>query len=351
MFGKRCTLCGGKLDSNNICMECGLDNNKSEQNYQINRSGCDDLPLTHVHRETEKEQRRRYPEPQTEGAGRRQKHSQYQGQTFQRRSYHSQEDLIRKRKKKYLWWVVILVIVVVVSGAVKALSDIESESGLTDTDMSWDPYEYVTSQLSDEGESVEYDLPSGRYMVGVHIPSGTYAAEPKDEFDAIQVWDEKNNISLYEYEGKEGEESYLDDLRLYPGAIIEISTESPMKLTSDNAQSTDMAGMGNPLTEPVEVTDGQTLEAGVDFEVGTYDITVLTGEGSVEIAIKDEAGEVYAEKYLGMGSEYSDGMEYKNFIFPEGSTVFCEGEDMAIRLTPSEKIISEDYFQDCIAFY
>ena len=49
-------------------------------------------------------------------------------------------------------------IVVVVSGAVKALSDIESESGLTD--MSWDPYEYVTSQLSDEGESVEYDLPA-----------------------------------------------------------------------------------------------------------------------------------------------------------------------------------------------
>ena len=71
----------------------------------------------------------------------------------------------------------------------------------------------------------------------------------------------------------------------------------------------------------------------------------------MEIAIKDEAGEVYAEKYLGMGSEYSDGMEYKNFIFPEGSTVFCEGVDMAIRLTPSEKIISEDYFQDCIAFY
>ena len=67
MFGKRCTLCGGKLDSNNICMECGLDNNKSEQNYQINRSGCDDLPLTHVHRETEKEQRRRYPELRQRG--------------------------------------------------------------------------------------------------------------------------------------------------------------------------------------------------------------------------------------------------------------------------------------------
>ena len=33
MFGKRCSLCGGKLNSNGICTECGLDNNKSDKNY------------------------------------------------------------------------------------------------------------------------------------------------------------------------------------------------------------------------------------------------------------------------------------------------------------------------------
>ena len=61
MFGRRCTLCGGKLDSHNICTECGLDNNKSEKNYRINQSNCDDLPLTHVHRETYQEPRREEP--------------------------------------------------------------------------------------------------------------------------------------------------------------------------------------------------------------------------------------------------------------------------------------------------
>ena len=61
MFGRRCTLCGGKLDSHNICTECGLDNNKSEKNYRINQSNCDYLPLTHVHRETYQEPRREEP--------------------------------------------------------------------------------------------------------------------------------------------------------------------------------------------------------------------------------------------------------------------------------------------------
>ena len=41
MFGKRCTLCGGKLDSNGICKECGLDNKKNDKNYRVNQSSCD----------------------------------------------------------------------------------------------------------------------------------------------------------------------------------------------------------------------------------------------------------------------------------------------------------------------
>ena len=48
MFGKRCTLCGGKLDSHGVCKECGLDNNKNDKNYRVNQSSCDNQPLTHV---------------------------------------------------------------------------------------------------------------------------------------------------------------------------------------------------------------------------------------------------------------------------------------------------------------
>ena len=61
MFGARCSLCNGKLDSKNVCKECGLDNTKSDKYYKINQSSCDDMPLTHVHEEphTEKKQKRK----------------------------------------------------------------------------------------------------------------------------------------------------------------------------------------------------------------------------------------------------------------------------------------------------
>ena len=56
MFGRRCSLCNGKLDSKNVCKECGLDNTKSEKYYKINQSSCDDMPLTHVHEENRYEE-------------------------------------------------------------------------------------------------------------------------------------------------------------------------------------------------------------------------------------------------------------------------------------------------------
>ena len=59
MLRRECTLCGGKLDSNDICRECGLDNKKTDAHYIINRSGCDDKPLTHVHEEAETSRRKK----------------------------------------------------------------------------------------------------------------------------------------------------------------------------------------------------------------------------------------------------------------------------------------------------
>ena len=41
MFGRKCTLCGGKLDGRGICKECGLDSSKSEKNgYSVVRDLC-----------------------------------------------------------------------------------------------------------------------------------------------------------------------------------------------------------------------------------------------------------------------------------------------------------------------
>lgn len=53
MRRRRCSLCGGKL-VNNKCVECGLDNSKSDTSYRVNESKCTHEPLTHVHHEAEK---------------------------------------------------------------------------------------------------------------------------------------------------------------------------------------------------------------------------------------------------------------------------------------------------------
>ena len=45
MRRRRCSLCGGKL-VNNKCVECGLDNSKSDASYRVNESKCTHEPLT-----------------------------------------------------------------------------------------------------------------------------------------------------------------------------------------------------------------------------------------------------------------------------------------------------------------
>ena len=106
------------------------------------------------------------------------------------------------------------------------------------------------------------NFPAAGISWGVHIPSGKYTADPKGEYDSIQVRDSDQGIYLYEYRGDTAsEESFLDDLRLYPGAVVIISAQTPVPFTSDNAQTEDLeAGMENPLTQTVEV--GEDRDAG-----------------------------------------------------------------------------------------
>lgn len=53
MKKKRCTLCGGKLNKEKRCVECGLVNDKDDSQYthRVNQSACDGRSLTHVHSE------------------------------------------------------------------------------------------------------------------------------------------------------------------------------------------------------------------------------------------------------------------------------------------------------------
>lgn len=220
MFGKRCSLCGGKLNSNGICTECGLDNNKSDKNYRINQSECDHEPLTHVHH-GKNEKPEKQPKPNTPRQSWQGSTTTYSGNTGSTGSKKSG----KKKKPGRIISKIIAVIVIfnVFFGIFQPLvSDIldDAISGYQENTEDYtrsDPYEYVTKELPEDGESVSFELTSGDYVVGVHIPEGNYQADVSYDYDTVQVDDGDSGLYLYEYAGRT-DGDYLDDLRLYNGA-------------------------------------------------------------------------------------------------------------------------------------
>lgn len=351
MFGRRCTLCNGKLDSRNICKECGLDNNKSEKNYRINQNLCDDMPLTHVHEE--ETQRPSITIGRTQKTARKKSVRQERTQKTYTAPIAAQTYTAaakgKKKKPGCLIFVIFFIICIGISiiSAVFAITDSFTDFGTSSYDEieyeEMDPYEYVVDTLPEEGENVSYDLSSGIYVVGVHIAAGNYVADTNYEFDVVQVDDYHNSIYLYEYEGDDGT-SYLEDLRLYPGAVVTISSETYVTLRSDNGQTQDLVNMENPLTETVVVYAGEMKRAGEDFQAGVYNVNVSQGYGSVDVIIYDADGNEYTHHYLYLGEDSSNGDSYKNLVIPEGATITCDS-DIEIVLTPSETIGSTDYLE------
>lgn len=348
MLGKRCTLCGGKLDSRMICTECGLNNSKSEKYYKVNRSSCDRQPLTHVHediQEREKSAEKKRPKEQQ-----KKRTEQY---TWQDLTGNAGKQKRAKRAGKLATVLVVMSIVGTVAGSlVEMIFDEFSEPGVSFEERN--PYEAALKngyELSEDGEDAELKLSSGKYIVGVHIPEGRYWADEMEEYDAIKVNDYEHSIFLYEYPAKEGV-SYLDDLMLLEGALVEITAQDAIRLSTENAQP--VGGMENPLTEEYEFEGGTEKTAGIDFEPGVYDLEAVRGSAAVEIDIYDDESaddEVFATESIYIGEGSSDGPIYKNAVIPEGAELYIEdyaegeSESFIMSLTPSPVIASEDYLE------
>ena len=208
MFGKRCTLCGGKLDSHGVCKECGLDNNKNDKNYRVNQSSCDNQPLTHVHEEKHRTEPVRRPQParpvqQTPAPGPAPGARQPQKVTRRTRA----ERVRRKRG-----CMIVIIVIVLGIALLNTLGEVipgifdRLENGDENLSGSYlneeDPYANVTREIPAEGEEAQYELDSGTYIVGVHIPEGLYQAETADDFDVVSVHDYDEDIYLYESTGR-----------------------------------------------------------------------------------------------------------------------------------------------------
>ena len=375
MFGKRCSLCGGKLNSSGICTECGLDNNKSDKNYRINQSDCDGMPLTHVHEEKEKHRPdRKADHGKINHRETDYKKRDYRKQNYEKRDYgNSGKETSRKRtvafeqrneqttRRRPLKIVVLVIIVIAVLGnlydeykydikyaiedAVQGVfQDTESQTA-NDTDESdYDHYQYVTREIPAEGESADYELSSGNYVVGVEIPEGIYTVTPKDDYDTVQIDDPENSIYLYEY--TEGKKDKIEDIRLYKGAHLTLNCKTTVKLHTDNAQDVEAmktAGQSNPLTESVDIKGQKTLTAGRNLEPGIYDLSRVSGAGNVDVIIySDEQEEINSWSQC-LSEDGIDGETFHYLVIPENATLEVS-EDLKIRLTPSEQIASTDYY-------
>lgn len=370
MFGKRCSLCGGELNSRGICMECGLDNSKSDKNYRINRGDCDGMPLTHVHEEKEKHR----PDRKADHREINHKETNHKKRDYGKQGYRMNEsDMTGKKRRKHVQTpditnrrrplkIVILAIIVIavlgnlyeehkydieyaVGDAVQGVFQDTGDQKTNDTDETdYDHYQYVTREIPKEGESADYELASGNYVAGVEIPEGIYTVTPQDDYDTVQIDDPENSIYLYEY--TEGKKDKIKDIRLYKGAHLTLNCRTTVKLHTDNAQDVEAmetAGQSNPLTESVDIKGQKTLTAGRNLEPGIYDLSRVSGAGNVDVIIySDEQEEINSWSQC-LSEDGIDGETFHYLVIPENATMEVS-EDLKIRLTPSEQIASTDYY-------
>lgn len=370
MFGKRCSLCGGKLNSRGICTECGLDNSKSDKNYRINRSDCDGMPLTHVHEEKEKHR----PDRKADHREINHKETNHKKRDYGKQGYRMNEsDMTGKKRRKHVQTpditnrrrplkIVILAIIVIavlgnlyeehkydieyaVGDAVQGVFQDTGDQKTNDTDETdYDHYQYVTREIPKEGESADYELASGNYVAGVEIPEGIYTVTPQDDYDTVQIDDPENSIYLYEY--TEGKKDKIKDIRLYKGAHLTLNCRTTVKLHTDNAQDVEAmetAGQSNPLTESVDIKGQKTLTAGRNLEPGIYDLSRVSGAGNVDVIIySDEQEEINSWSQC-LSEDGIDGETFHYLVIPKNATMEVS-EDLKIRLTPSEQIASTDYY-------
>lgn len=345
---KKCSLCGGRLDSSKRCTFCGLDNTKNDDQYKhmINRNSCEEAPLTHVH--TENEERSVQRSKSVQG----QKKTAYKGATYN--AGKQMKKMQKTSKKRGIGCGSIISVIVIIFGLIGSVFGVIEEVFnenfsdsyvYVDEDTEYNPYEYVQYELSEEGEEYSEVLEPGLYIVGLHIPEGRYEVEwLAGTYGSITINDPENSI----YWGDLMEEDVVyADVRLYNGACFEVSTGVVVNMYSSNAQPLVYEWIDNPLEEEVLVED--MMVAGEDFPAGVYDISGRPAEeyGTVTCDIYLDNGDI--SFYL-FGDDMSDTQVYYNMTFTEGSMILLEDMEEVL-LIPSEKIAFENYEDFYEMFY
>lgn len=362
MRKNRCQLCGGKIHQGR-CSLCGWIN-QTEDSYLLNTSSCDTKKLTHVHEEdsygswkNESSEKKKSPKKsQKESNQPRTKRADHRGRA-NTDIYRNQRS--EKPKKKSVGTLIGLLVTILLApgaleGAAKLVQNISEkinpkiETTVLSQQDGYDPYAYVTRELSQQGESWEEILEPGNYDVGTDMPEGVYEVALYQGEGSMNLDDAENGIYLWRFFSEEDVEeavTQFDDLRLYEGAHLSIADGLVLELSTSNGQSKDMSSLENPLTETVSLEKEVRLTAGEDFPAGVYDIQIEEGWSIFSYEIprqgmgEDDEYMDYNSIILSAEGEYEK--RYKNVVLPQGTVVEAQDEDMI--LVPSSRIVSENY--------
>ena len=283
----KCSLCGGTLDANKRCTLCGLDNTKNDEQYKhmLNRNDCDGRPLTHVHE-------------------------------------HKQVKKANVNKKN----------AVSVIGAIVALISVFSAIfGFVEEDL----HEEVHVEAT-----YETYLEPGTYMVGTHIPEGTYTLViDTGEWGLVEIMECMDGEIFVEecfYMSVDDEDS-IEDVYLGENHMLNIPTGITLFVYSPDADTQELVSQVNPLTTGYSIS--QTTIAGVDFPAGVYDIVFdleyPDDVGTVSYQIMNpQTGMVMMERSQIMDSNND---VFHNLTLTEGSVIWIDGLRQVI-IQPSDVI-------------
>lgn len=374
----RCSLCGSRLN-NGKCEFCGLDNRMYSRKYMkdpyhmadiAKEAGTPKAPPGQIQRpastfgqsgSTSRETVFTAKPPVRKGADNSSRRQKQDVSSWQKKQ---NSGSARSRAA-----IVIIILVIIICIAAPVLfqlgkSVIETGSApeadswqsaidslFTDNDSSldfndYDPYNYVTREIPEDGTSYEATLGNGFYQVGIHIPEGIYHVELAEESADLHIADTENIIYDSVWFGDETEYDEVteaDDIRLYNGAEISITGGGSLLFTTDNAQPFTQETAANPLTESFILEDGIST-AGEYIPEGMYDILLAEDDEYIsfglEISYPNELSEyLWASNFSGEPEE-----RIRNVIIPDGTELTLDGG-------PIELVPSGGYFEADFADY
>lgn len=386
----RCYLCGGTLRKGR-CVECGLDNDRmTKRTYRLNettpihikrkqieaqRSEQIDYAKEYKQKQNSMEKlgrdqdqrrnQRRSAEAEHRSAGQKQtsatkqelKNVINQRMSERQRQVENTREQAKRSPKILKIIIIVYIAIVVVTTAGSCIADLfesitDSFYEFTDYGecevvqeeispyVSDDEYLYVMRELPESGEEFKASLSRGSYLVGVHIPEGTYRIDLNGgDYGSIYVKDSDNIIYLSYSVGKNESCQYLENVRLYEGAYFEIYGNVDLLFLSENAKAWNPGDNLAELEDEIYLfNEGDTFIVEDKNMAGVYELEAAEGWATLTTTYQDENGNTICNSFWLDADDYQN--IYKNIPILEGMEISVE--DGEVQLTRYIGTTAED---------